>query len=353
MKPKRVKTLANIICLMAILVAFTTACGSGSTPMTTAAAPAGPDENPDRLSADVAATLLSLEKLDEYPFYVMHYTGGYEFPRIGSSWVDEANFGCSLFATLGSTGDRYYGRNFDWEFSPALIVFTDPPDGYASVSMVDLTFLGIDRAESMKLAELSLAERTALLTAPSMPFDGMNEYGLAIGMAAVPDEYADDTSQDASKPTLGSIGVIRQILDHARNVDEAVKIFEQYNVDFSGGPPIHYLLADRSGKSILVEFYQAKMIQLPNENAWHVATNHLRCIAHGDGGCWRYRTIDQRLTQLNGEIEAGGAMQLLSDVKQESTQWSSVYDLTSGDIQVVIGQKYNNTFPFHLDLVSP
>ena len=42
----------------------------------------------------------------------------------------------------------FYGRNFDWEFSPALLLFTDPPDGYASVSMVDLTFLGISPAAS-------------------------------------------------------------------------------------------------------------------------------------------------------------------------------------------------------------
>ena len=35
------------------------------------------------------------------------------------------------------------GRNFDWYEHPALILFTDPPDGYASVSMVDISYLGV------------------------------------------------------------------------------------------------------------------------------------------------------------------------------------------------------------------
>lgn len=52
----------------------------------------------------------------------------------------------------------------------------------------------------------------------------MNEYGLTIGMAAVPDEFVDDTSYNSSKPTIGSIGIIRQSLDHARDVDETLKI---------------------------------------------------------------------------------------------------------------------------------
>ncbi len=303
--------------------------------------------------SDTEQTLSSLEKLDDYPLYVMHYAGEYTYPQIRSS-LDHANdFGCSLFAALGETDSPLFGRNFDWEFSPALFLYTNPVDGYASVSMVDLTFLGIPANESMNLTELPLQERNLLLSAPALPFDGMNEYGLTIGMAAIPDEYADDTSYDQGRPTIGSIGVIRQVLDHARNVDEAIEVFGQYNVDFSGGPPIHYLLADPSGKAVLIEFYQGKLVAMPNENAWHLATNHLRCIADGDGGCWRYRTLSEHLSANSGSLNESSAMQLLSEVKQESTQWSSIYNMTSGDIQVVIGRDYTKSYSFHLDLMKP
>ena len=125
----------------------------------------------------------------------MHYYGEYSRSRTGWSWPPGPDLACSLFAAFGEAGDTLFGRNFDWEFSPALLLFTDPPDGYASVSMVDLTFLEISPAAARTLTDLSPAERTALLAAPSMPFDGMNEYGLTIAMAAVPDEPQSDCRQ--------------------------------------------------------------------------------------------------------------------------------------------------------------
>ncbi len=331
-----------------------TTCSVGTpTETTVPTLPSSPTEDLSGLSSDAILTLRSLEKVDDYPFYSMHYYGDYDYPQIGSTWTAGSDFSCSLFAALGEVGDKIYGRNFDWDFSPVLLLFTEPPDGYASVSMVDLTFLGISPTDSRTLTDLPLQKRTALLTAPSMPFDGMNEYGLTIGMAAVPDEFVDDASYDPSKPTIGSIGIIRQTLDHARDIDEALEIFAQYDIDFRGGPPIHYLLADPSGKAVLIEFYQGEMIQLRNEAPWHLATNHLRCIAVGDGGCPRYHTISTRLTTVNGQLDLKAAMQLLSEVKQDITQWSTVYNMTSGDINVGIAGIYDDVYSFHLDRLNP
>jgi hypothetical protein len=312
-----------------------------------------PTENLGGLSSEAATTLRSLEKVDAYPLYVMRYTGAYDFPHIGQTTPQRRSFACSLFATLGASGDRLYGRNFDFPYSPALLLFTDPPDGYASVSMVDLTYLDIDPSNARSLTDLPLVDRTALLAAPSMPFDGMNEYGLTIAMAALPDSFLDDASVDPSKPTIGSIGIIRQVLDHARSVDEAVAIFEQYNIDFSGGPPIHYLIADPGGKAVLIEFNEGKMVQLPNDTPWHLATNHLRYGAQGDGGCPRYRALSEKLTATNGQLDTSSALQLLSQVSQGGTQWSVVYNMTSGDVSVVMGQSYQTTYPFHLNKTAP
>lgn len=353
MKPAHQNTIVRLT-IWSTLLLMLTSCSS-SVPVVTIppTLPASPAEDLSGLSPDAILTLRSLEKIDDYPFYSMHYYGEYEYPQTGSTLIGASDFSCSLFAALGESGDMFYGRNFDWEFSPALLLFTDPPDGYASASMVDLTFLGLSPVASMTLSELPLVERTALLTAPSMPFDGMNEYGLTVGMAAVPEEFMDDAGYDPSKPTIGSIGIIRQMLDHARDVDEALEIFEQYNIDFGGGPPIHYLIADPSGKAFLIEFYQGEMILLPNEAPWHLATNHLRCIAEGDGSCPRYRTISDRLTALNGQLDLQAAMQLLLEVNQDMTQWSTVYNLTSGDINVVIARFYDSVYSFHLDRLNP
>ena len=56
--------------------------------------------------------------------------------------ISRAEWSCTLFAALGDPNDLYFGRNFDREFSPTLLLFNHPKDGYSSVSMVDISYLG-------------------------------------------------------------------------------------------------------------------------------------------------------------------------------------------------------------------
>jgi linear amide C-N hydrolase (choloylglycine hydrolase family) len=313
------------------------------------------------LTREQAATLGSLQLVDDYPLYTMRYTASYsgragpaaaprsvaalDFPAQGTC---QAQWGCSLFAALGDEKDRLLGRNFDWEFSPAVLLFTYPEDGYASVSMVDIAYLGFADDRSRNLIDLSLEGRKALLDAPFLPFDGMNEKGLAVGMAAV---EAGNMPQDPHKKTIGELEAIREILDHAATVDEAVKILESYNIDM-GNVPIHYMIASASGESALVEFYEGKMVVFRNKSAWHTATNFLLASVNGhpQGECWRYDRMSRRLGELQGQISAPDAVSLLGDVSQDSTQWSIVYHVTSGDLEVVMGRGYSEPVrSFHLE----
>lgn len=310
----------------------------------------------DGLSDQQAATLGSLQKLDDYPLYTMRLVGAYDSrsfiennrlanaqPEISNAWA------CSLFAALGDTNNQFYGRNFDWEYSPALLLFTEPSDGYASVSMVDLAYLGF-KTNATALTDLSLVERRALLRAPFLPFDGMNARGLVVAMAAVDDGQM---KPDPSKETIDSLMVIRKILDSAANVDEAVAILRRYNISMSGGPPLHYLMADQSGRAALVEFYQGKLIVIPNETQWHQATNFIRSSVDNPAGqCSRYDKIAERLGQTGGRVTAQNAMQLLREVSQRITQWSIVYGMTSGEITVTMGRQYDRVHPLRLKLVG-
>ena len=309
---------------------------------------------PAGLTEQEFATLSSLQKVDDYPLYTMTYAGAYRpraetvFPgKTVASTESSPTWACSLFTVLLNEDNLLFGRNFDWQFSPALLLFTDPPDGYASVSIVDLAYFGFDDTTAKGIADLPVEERTNLLDAPYLPFDGMNEHGLAIGMAAV---SPGNMQPDENKETIGSIGVIRQMLDHARTVDEAISIMSDYNIDFDGGPPIHYLMADVTGKSVLVEYYNGEMRVLKNEEPWHLATNFLRSSVDdpAEGGCWRYNMIQAQLTETDGQIDAGAAMGLLADVAQNNTQWSVVYQMSSGTINVVMGQEYQNMHQFQL-----
>jgi choloylglycine hydrolase len=329
-------------------------------------------------------TLASLEQVDDYPLYVMHYYGAYtqtrasadeklltarrgldlaiqaermgmfarrglSNPRAVRTQAASLDWACSLFAAFGD--GAVYGRNFDWEFSPALLLFTDPPDGYASVSMFDLAYLHLSSADARALTELSLEDRRPLLQTPFLPFDGMNEHGLAVAMAAV---SGSPMPYDPAKPTIGSIGIIRAMLDHARDVDEALALFQQYNIDMEGGPPIHYLIADATGQAVLVEFYDGETVVMPNEAPWHLATNFYRASAPDSpqGKCRRYDTIQAHLAETNGQLTSQDAMALLADVAQPGTQWSVVYDMTTGTVDVVMGYNYDVVYTFQLIMVE-
>lgn len=309
---------------------------------------------PAGMTLDQAATLNSLEKIDDYPFYVMRYQGDYRtFESLPErTQLPAPVWACSLFAALADPDSLLYGRNLDWQFSPALLLFTDPPDGYASVSMVDIDYLGYPGDQSQRLLGLSLAERAGLLDAPALPFDGMNEHGLVIGMAAVPGE---NINHYPEKETIGSIGLIRQVLDRARTVDEALEILKSYNIDMSGGPAIHYLVADRTGKAALAEFYEGNLVITHNVQAWHLATNFLRASIAGDarGECWRYDRIEAEMVENLGRLDTAKAMLLLQNVSQENTQWSIVYNMSRGEVQVVVGRAYQQIYTYQLGLASP
>ena len=346
------KLLRGIIGLSLILGLLVGCSAPGAAPVpTTPTAVPTPTGRADGLSEEEAATLSSLEQVDDYPLYTMRYYGAYDQRTSSAQTASSPAWACSLFAALGDADHKLYGRNFDWEYSPAVLLFTDPPDGYASVSMVDIAYFGFEGAKAGTVTDLPLSARRPLLATPFWPFDGMNEHGLVVGMAAVPPE---DMRPDPNKETIGSLGVIREMLDHASNVDEALATLQSYNIDFEGGPPLHYLMADSSGRSLLVEFYEGEMVVIPNETPWHQATNFLRASAgeSAEGRCRRYDKISQRLTEAEGQLSLQDAMDLLADVSQGSTQWSVVYEISTGGVNVTMAQKYDNVHTVHLSLAG-
>jgi hypothetical protein len=350
--------------LAILLFAMLNACAPAPAP----AAPAPPTPAPlptstlpsrdPALTDDQVATLSSLEQLDDFPLYTLHYRGSYPPARLTGAppplaetitplipAACQANWGCALFAALGDPASRLYGRNYDWRFSPAVLLFTDPPDGYASVTMVDIEYLGFGGSRATDLLTLPLSQRKKLLDAPAWPFDGMNEQGLVVGMAAVP---PGEMPPDPHKKTIDELAVMREILDHAGTLDEAIRILSGYNIDM-GNVPLHYLVASAGGESALVEFYQGKLVIFRNENPWQVATNFLVASTGGSpqGQCPRYDRISQRLQAAQGRLAPREALSLLADVAQgdpqagASTQWSVVYDMTGGDVHIIMGRKYS------------
>lgn len=264
-----------------------------------------------------------MRQLDDHPLWTMRYEGGYNRMKNVTRPTPATPFGCSLFAT-NDANDPLFARNFDWDPAPAMLLFTDPPDGHASVSMVDLSYLGVTdpAAEPEKLAD-----------APLLPFDGMNEKGLAIGLAAVDDAQP---GSRPDRPTVGSVRIIRLVLDTAATVEEAKQVFENHNIDFDGGPPLHYLVADATGESAAIEFVDGEVVALPTQAAVNFTLSGTDETA---------RQADDRYRTATGGLSPGmdwrGAMDLLSEVQQGHTQWSVVYGLRTGTVHVATGKRFD------------
>jgi len=299
------------------------------------------------LSDAQVRTLSSLELIDPYPLYTMQYFAPYD-TGTAEALAHGRRWSCSLFAALGDPSSRLYGRNFDWDYSPAVLLFTDPPDGYLSVSMVDIAYL---LSDATALEDRPVESLHSLLWAPHIPFDGMNEHGLAVGMAAVPNS---GTPYDPALPTVDDLELIRWMLDRARTVDQALAVLRSANVSWGGGPQIHYLIADAEGRSALVEYVDGEMVVLSSAEPWHLATNfYVRTAGEGPvapaGACERYDRMLDALRTSEGFLNVTQGLDLLQQVSTERTQWSVVYDLSERSVLVVMGAGFETVYTFDLD----
>ena len=301
--------------------------------------------------ADTARSLATLRKVDDHPLYEMTYYG--PAPRVDERPADQSlpapagegrkPFACTVFAAVGDTQRPIFGRNFDWDPNPALILHANPTGAYRSVSIVDTSYLGFDRSTVADLDDP--VKRTALMRAIKLPFDGMNEHGLVVGMASV-DAVAE---VKPGRPAVGSVAIMRLVLDQARTVDEGVAVLGSYNIDFDGGPGLHYILADATGASAIVEFVDGRMHVLPRAagDTWQVMENfHVSVADDGDRNRPRYRTATQRLRDAGGNPGAPAALDLLREVAQNHTQWSAVYDLTTRSVSVYTDKRRDRVHEF-------
>ncbi|MEU4782369.1 linear amide C-N hydrolase [Micromonospora sp. NPDC023633] len=310
---------AGLALVLAVGACSTADPGPGAAPLTTTGTTTASRQDADQ----VRRTLASLRKVADLPLYEMTYVGAYD-PTVGTDVAAAEPFGCSLFVAAGDPDRPLFARNFDWDANPALVLRTDPPDGYASISVVDMSYLGVDADP---------AGDRRLLDAPLLPFDGMNERGLAVGLAADDGARAD---RDPGRATVGSVRVLRLVLDRAATVDEAVAVFRRYNVDFAGGPPLHYLIADRGGASAVVEFVDGRLRVERGTGGWRALTNVpvVGVAEERRRADRRYRIVAEALEGSGGAADATAALRILRDVRQAHTRWSVTYDLRGGEIRL-------------------
>ena len=167
--------------------------------------------------------------------------------------ISDPEIGCSSFTATTAEGDVLFGRNYDFSKSNTCIVTTEASEGrHATISTVDLQFLGIDVERNVQ----GLMERITCLAAPYAPLDGINDAGVSCGiyMTYQGGEQTVSTNQNTDKPDLTSTTLLRMILDYADDLEEAVQIAQSYDLHDSAGTSYHYMVADASGRSAVLEW---------------------------------------------------------------------------------------------------
>ena len=298
--------------------------------------------------------------------------------------IKTSSIACSAFTADTQSGDRVFGRNYDFSATNTAIVYTDPGEGrHASYSTIDLSFLGLDADKDVE----TIGQKFLTLAAPYVPLDGINDAGVACGifMSYQGEGKGTPTDTQTDKPDLTSTTLLRLILDYADSVEDAVALAQQYDLHDSASSCFHYMVADSTGRSAILEWvgtdadHDADGAQrqlnvlwndtdaLSDSSDWQVVTNFIKTPGYYDGttaemkGLDRYEHLAAALRETDGIVaDKDAAMDLLASVgrrtwdnddSNSNTVHSVVYDLTDKSVLWVGNEHYGEeayTFEFQL-----
>ncbi len=294
--------------------------------------------------------------------------------------ISNPEIGCSSFTAQTEDGKMLFGRNYDFSKTNTCLVFTEANKGrHASISTVDLQFLGIDVEKNLT----GLMDKITALAAPYAPLDGINDAGVACGiyMTYQGGEKTVATNQNTEKPDFTSTTLLRLILDYADSVEDAVEIASSFDLHDSAKTSYHYMVADSTGKSAILEWVgdtdasdndgekrelvvtyndaDAQIGELEGSTDYQVITNFIiQPGYYADSpeedkkGYDRYEEIYKNLNAVNGIVaDEQAAMDVLqtvgrrtwkNDDKNGCTVHSAVYNLTNKTVTWVPNERYGD-----------
>jgi penicillin V acylase-like amidase (Ntn superfamily) len=184
--------------------------------------------------------------------------------------------------------------------------------------------------------------------------------GLAIGATACYDPSMVDIKytkailkrepRDLAFPFLA----IRESLDSAKNIEEAIKIFEKHDLY---GSQMHFLVSDVSGRSVIIEYtdkgmlvYEGKPTQVMLTKPFYMYGDEANSKLEDN----RNRGYNKALKTL--PINNEEAMNVLKSGSQPKsskgayTQWSVVYNQITGEISCTVFMDYKNIHKYQLNM---
>lgn len=286
------------------------------------------------------------EKADDMVGYIIEFLSkGHYKPEMETS---KEPYGCSALTVKTPDGSVMMGRNFDFPSAIGLIMHCIPDKGYETITTFNVEFynFGEDfKPEGFKNQYMCLAGLFVAL-------DGINEKGLAIADLMAGDSI--ETHQRTNKPDLTTTAAISYMLKNAANVDEALKLLESIDMHSDIGAAHHYAMADVSGRSVVVEYVDNKMVVTESP----AVANHYLCeqklnvgLTEGDD---RYDRLCQRFDQTQGVMSEKQLTDAIATVSQPQrkgflgTAWTMVMDLSHPSVTYYSLRHFDKPFHFAL-----
>ena len=275
----------------------------------------------------------------------------------GKATRDQRRTGCSMFQQRGADGHRLVGRNFDHKDSEMLAAWCFPDSGFASLGFVPLNQWGFTPRNPFDPE--NPRHRRMLLKAPLAVIEGMNERGVCVTLASL---GAQEVNPGPAKEPRFLIHLVREILDGAADLEQAIALADEYNVFDNGRDLIshHIFLADPDHGSAVLEWHAGRMSVLRSGESPQAVTNTpvwgQDPTALGRA-CPRYAGLWQRMKEGQGLADWRAGMDALARVVQRdrryvingenwrvSTRWSAVFDLTERQAHLCLERDFGTVY---------
>ncbi|QJR10857.1 hypothetical protein DSM104443_01927 [Usitatibacter rugosus] len=242
---------------------------------------------------------------------------------------------CTTFCVRGPEG-LVFGRNYDYAFGEGMVL---------------VNARGVEKVSVLERNAARWTSKYGSVTfnqyGRDNPMGGVNERGFVVELMELQDTKYPPAD---SRPQLGSLEWIQYLLDNYASVEEAVTGAKRVRIGTSA--PLHFLLADRSGDTAVVEFLNGRMVVRRGET---LASRVLANTPYDEDVEYAAKTTPkaelprglegsrERFSRAARAVKAYEAQPtesaversfgILDEVAQKGhTQWQVVYDLKAATI---------------------
>lgn len=244
-------------------------------------------------------------------------------------------FACSTFL-LSKNGKYFFGRNYDWVTGNGMVVVN--ARGVAKSSFMPSDGKAISWVSGYGSITFNQYGK-------EFPHGGMNERGLVVELM-----WLNETQypQSDDRASINVLQWIQYQLDNCANIAEVIATDKKLRIDQVNGAPLHFLVADGSGKAATIEFIEGKMVVHQGADLkFPVLTNtpyndalkqvNTQKTSFSDNSVQRFATACRMVQQYQAndikEEPVDYAFSILKNVSQKDyTKWSIVYDITNKEI---------------------